>query len=211
MDILIVDDHPLFAYGLKELLSAEEKSWEIEIACSRKEALQKLASKPFKLTLLDLNLGDDCGIALTAELRDLHPALTIAILSANESSKDMMKCIENGAVGYLCKSSEPEDSTRAIRLLLKNGSYFPAHLLPMLIKTKSQGKTTKAAPFDSENLTPRQSEIMAQLRQGKSNKLIAFDLGITEGTVKLHVSAILNKLGLSSRSAVLANINQLHS
>jgi len=205
MDILIIDDHPVFSAGLRELLLAENSGLEIELCTNFKKACESINGSLPNLILLDLDLGGENGIELTAALLKLDPALKIAILSASESVEDMLACVENGAIGYITKSLDPDTLLKAIDLLCSSGSYFPSNLLPYLVsnQTKNEKKTYKLDIF-----TSRQIDVLECLKNGKSNKLIGYELGITEGTVKLHVSTILEKLKVNNRSeAIIASLN----
>lgn len=208
MDILIIDDHDLFSSGLIELLSSVDETLLVK-ACSSFSAAEKLLKNDLpNLILLDLDLGGECGIDLSLQIRGDYPSIKVAILSGNEDVDVMRQCVENGVVGYITKASPPEVFLKATELLLKDGSYFPSHLMPYLLSNASTApdeillKTSK-----EETLTPRQNEVLSFLKMGKSNKVIAHEMGISEGTVKLHVSTILNKLGVSNRSEAIAKTN----
>ena len=205
MDILIIDDHPVFSAGLRELLLAENSALKIELCTNFKKACESMHLSLPNLILLDLDLGGENGIELTAELLKVNPVLKIAILSASECVEDMRACVENGAIGYIAKSLDHDTLLKAIDLLSSSGSYFPSNLLPYLMnnKVKRERKT-----YGLDIFTSRQIEVLECLKNGKSNKLIGYELGITEGTVKLHVSSILEKLKVNNRSeAIIASLN----
>lgn len=208
MDILIIDDHALFSSGLIELLSSVDKTLAIGACSNFSDAINTLENNDPILVLLDLDLGGDCGIKLSKVIGSSYPGVKVAILSGNEDVDVMRQCVENGVVGYITKASPPEVFLKATELLLKDGSYFPSHLMPYLLSNASTApdeillKTSK-----EETLTPRQNEVLSFLKMGKSNKVIAHEMGISEGTVKLHVSTILNKLGVSNRSEAIAKTN----
>lgn len=207
MDILIIDDHALFASGLTELLLSTGKGYVVHSSASYALAKRILDSEPPKLVLLDLDLGDECGIEISKQIVQNHPNTKVAILSANEDVEIMKRCVLNGVVGYITKSSPPESFINAVQLLLKDGSYFPSHLLPSLLNQTSEADKPEPPvilePSSSTAFTPRQQEVLSYLKQGLSNKVIARQMGISEGTVKLHVSTILSKLGVANRSAAI--------
>lgn len=204
MKILIVDDHPIFSAGLRELLLADNSDLEIELCLNFKEARESVYAISPNLILLDLDLGGESGIDLTAQLLKLDSSLKIAIISASENVEDMRASVENGAIGYISKSLDPETLLKAIDLLCSTGSYFPSNLLPYLVNQTSQNARLN---FDRKLFTSRQLDVLKSLRNGSSNKHIACELGITEGTVKLHVSSILEKLQVRSRSEAIIKIS----
>lgn len=208
MDILIIDDHDLFSSGLIELLSSVDETLLVK-ACSSFSAAEKLLKNDLpNLILLDLDLGGECGIDLSLQIRGDYPSIKVAILSGNEDVHVMRQCVLNGVFGYITKSSPPDIFLKATELLLSGGSYFPSHLMPYLLESASMVQETPVLKsMQEESLTPRQKEVLSLLKLGKSNKFIAFEMGISEGTVKLHVSTILNKLGVSNRSEAIAKTN----
>ena len=204
MNILVVDDHPIFSAGLRELLLSVCPEVNVMLAKDYESASEQISKSTPLLVLLDIDLNGENGIELIEALHQQDKALKIAMLSASENVSDMRACIEKGAIGYIPKSLEPDTLLKAIEILSVSGSYFPTNLLPYLLNTNSshQSKLIQKGLF-----TVRQSEVVEYLKKGKSNKVIALDLGISEGTVKLHVSAILEKLQVSNRSEALIALN----
>lgn len=210
MDIVIIDDHVLFSSSLIELLSVVNDSLIVSSFSSYSSAQAALKRTLPKLILLDLNLGEECGVELSKVIAMEFPETKVAILSANEDLEVMCTCAMNGVVGYITKSAPPDTFIKAVQLLLEDGSYFPSYLLPALLKKHVNAETAVPKVEDPSlvsGLTPRQREVLGYLKQGMSNKLIAHNMNISEGTVKLHVSTVLNKLGVSNRSEAIVKVS----
>jgi two-component system nitrate/nitrite response regulator NarL len=203
MDILIVDDHQIFSLGLKELLLSEKPNLHIEQCANFKGACSHINSSSPTLILLDVDLGGENGIELIKDLHSLRSNLKIAILSGSESVTDMKASIENGAIGYITKSLDPDTLLKVVSLLYSTGSYFPSDLLPYLVENNNR---SSKSDLNLDIFTSRQLEVVTHLKKGISNKLIAYTLGISEGTVKIHISAILEKLSVTNRSAAIIKL-----
>jgi len=193
MNILLIDDHPLFrssvATVVKELgeniVSIEANSCEEAIKIINK-------SDSIDLILLDLNLGGMDGLSGLRLMRDADPSVPIVIISAVEDSAKIKKCINAGAMGYIPKSSSREIILNALRLVMSGGTYVPPHLFN---KPKSKNRNSTA-----DGLTLRQYEVLNLLVKGEENKEIAYKLGMAENTVRVHVAAILKLLGAKNRT-----------
>lgn len=209
MDILIIDDHPLFSSGLIELIKVTNENLSLSSCTSFEDAKPMLGQGDVRLVLLDLDLGEECGVDISIDIVEMYPNSRVAILSGNENIETMRQCVLNGVVGYIKKSSSPETLIQAINLLLADGSYFPANLLPYLLNANSESaqEAVRKVEGDEVQLTARQNEVLLLLRKGLSNKAMAYQMGISEGTVKLHVSTVLNKLGVSNRSEAIIKTN----
>ena len=198
MKILITDDHPLFLAGITLVL--EQLSDNIEVfEASSFEAAQDMMSRKqgFDLVLLDVELPGVNGIDGIQDLRTASPASPIVILSASESQSDIKRAIEQGAKGYIFKSSSPDVILNALRLVLAGGIYLPMAIF------KDESAAFEAIPLMNTNgkiLTPRQKEVLGLLVQGKSNKVIARELAIAENTVRVHVASLLKFLNVINRT-----------
>jgi DNA-binding NarL/FixJ family response regulator len=145
------------------------------------------------LLLMDLTMPGMEGLAALDTLTRRYPALPIVVLSASEERADMQSSLDSGALGFIPKSSTPAVMLQALRLVLAGGVYVPQALV--------QGLTApppELAPKRDE-LTPRQSAVLARVVEGKSNKAIASELGLTEATVKAHVTAVFKTLRVANR------------
>jgi two-component system nitrate/nitrite response regulator NarL len=205
MRVLIIDDHALFRVGLQGLL--EQRDIEVAGAVSSGEEGIKLAEEINPdIILLDLRMPDMGGLEVLQKLRENKSSIPVVMLTTSNEEADLIKSLRSGAQGYLLKDMEPDELVSALRDI-ENGKNVVAQDLTDALARMVQGETNvddDDGPFSE--LTPREMEILCLLADGQSNKLIARNLGISDGTVKLHVKAILRKLGIHSRveAAVIA-------
>jgi len=205
MRVLIIDDHALFRVGLQGLL--EQRGIEVaDAVASGIEGLQRAEELRPDIVLLDLRMPDMGGLEVLKKLREKEPGIPVVMLTTSNEETDLIKSLRSGAQGYLLKDMEPDELVSALRDI-ENGKNVVAQDLTDALARMVQGDAKVAdddGPFSA--LTPREMEILCLLAEGQSNKLIARNLGISDGTVKLHVKAILRKLGIHSRveAAVIA-------
>lgn len=205
MRVIIIDDHALFRGGLKGLL--EQRNIDVAgIAADGKEGIALAKDIQPDIILLDLRMPNMGGLEVLTILRNDLPSIPVVMLTTSNDESDLIKALRSGAQGYLLKDMEPEELVAALRDI-ENGKNVVAADLTDALARMVQGETTiddDEGPF--AELTPRETEILCLLAEGQSNKLIARNLGISDGTVKLHVKAILRKLGIHSRveAAVMA-------
>ena len=205
MRVIIIDDHALFRAGLKGLL--EQRSIEvIAVAANGEEGITFVKELKPDIILLDLRMPDMSGLDVLKTLRNDQITIPVVILTTSNEESDLIKALRSGAQGYLLKDMEPDELVGALRDIEKGKNVVARDLTDALARMV-QGETSiedDKGPF--AELTPREREILCLLAEGQSNKLIARNLGISDGTVKLHVKAILRKLGIHSRveAAVIA-------
>lgn len=207
MKILIVDDHPLIRQALPGVLRQLDEDGAILEAPDWPSAAALLAEHPdVNLILLDMHMPGVSGLEALSQLRDGHAGIVVA-LSAADDRETVLEAIERGAAGFIPKSSSNEVMVSALRLVLSGGVYLPPEILDHARSTApAPGRANVARPGLADlGLTERQLEVLALIVQGKPNKLICRELGLAEGTVKIHVSAILKALKVTSRTqAVIA-------
>ncbi|MET1254432.1 two-component system response regulator NarL [Aliikangiella maris] len=207
--ILLVDDHPMLRKGVAQLISLEDNLEVIAEANSGEEAITSaLASSP-DLILLDLNMKGPSGIDTLISLRRAGTKSKIIIFTVSDNEADVLQALKFGVDGYLLKDSEPEELIEKINLALDGNLVFSAPLTQIMARSLQSGDKKKINLIDK--LTQRELEILKFIADGKSNKVIANNLGITEATVKVHVKNLLKKLGLKTRveAAVWAVENKL--
>ena len=199
-NIILIDDHSLFVSAIKELFEVLLPSTNIFIFTDAFKARHFLKSKSVSvdLILLDLTLKNANGFEVMKRLRSEFPNTPVALLTASEEVKDVRKCFKLGGQGFISKSLSPEATIQAVNLMLSGEKYIPSFFL-------SQSASSKLR-FNDNRLTARQAEVLEELKLGAPNKLIAKNLGITEGTVKIHVSAILKLFKLKNRTEVAINL-----
>jgi len=205
--VLLIDDHTLFRVGLEGLLSTRG----IEILASVNtgiDAVELVKKLNPDIVLLDMRMPGIDGLGVLSMLRDVYDTLPVVMLTTSTDENDLVTSLKNGAQGYLLKDMEPDELVIALRDIVNGKTVVAPDLAPILARAV-QGKTeiqnkSEDSPFAI--LTPREAEILALLAEGLSNKGIARNLGISDGTVKLHVKAILRKLEVHSRveAAVMA-------
>jgi two-component system nitrate/nitrite response regulator NarL len=205
MNVLLIDDHTLFRLGLKNLLERSGINV-IAAASTGQEGLDMAQDVNPDVILLDMRMPDMDGLEVLKKLRDTGVTVPISMLTTSNEERDLVESLRNGAQGYLLKDMDPEDLVAALHNIVKGETVVAPQLAGTLARAL-QGKSDemeKKTPLSS--LTPRELEIIEHLAIGQSNKVIARELGITDGTVKLHVKAILRKLEVSSRveAAVIA-------
>lgn len=202
MRILLIDDHTLFRDALSEVLGQLSEDLTLFSAGTADEARAAVAYySELDLVLLDLYLpgARDCSL-----VRDLGAALIsvpIVVVTASERPEDVRASLDSGAAGYIPKTMRSQDLLTALRQVLAGDIYVPASLLAaMRSRATAAVPTALALPGDANALTGRQMEVLSLLAQGFSNKVIARKLDLSEGTVKLHVSAILRALASHNRT-----------
>ncbi|MFO1324928.1 MAG: response regulator transcription factor [Burkholderiales bacterium] len=201
MKILVVDDHPLILHALSQVLPGIGTDLTILGAADRDETFTQLARhRDCALVLLDLALPGAHGLAMLAELRASYPRLPIVVLSATHDRPTIGAALAAGARGFIAKTSDPAALLDAVRTVLAGGQHVTRDIAP------TRTTVVDGVSIDVLGLTQRQSEVMLLLAQGKPNKLICRDLRLSEGTVKVHVSAILKALNVHSRSQVIVEL-----
>ena len=207
LKVILIDDHTLFRAGLEGLLASRG----IEIIASISSGTDCIPlikeNKP-DVVLLDMRMPDMDGIAILKLLRDNKLEMPISILTTSTDEADLVESLRAGAQGYLLKDMDPDALVIALRDIVEGKTVVAPDLAPILAKAVKgkDGSITDVEPSPFDDLTPRETEILGLLAEGQSNKAIARNLGISDGTVKLHVKAILRKLNVHSRveAAVMA-------
>jgi len=206
--LVVVDDHPLFRRGLISLLSQDERFSVVGEAGDIGEALRLLGSATPDVMLLDNHLPGVKGVDAIPSLKQSHESLRILMLTVSEDEDDLAKALQNGADGYLLKTSESDQLCNAIVKVYEGQSVVSPDMMTKLVSALRQpntpdGKTTPTPLADPvqnlEVLSPREKEIFLLIAKSLSNKQIARDLDIAETTVKIHIQHIFKKLDLTSR------------
>lgn len=205
--IVIADDHPLVRDALRQTIAQDMASAVFHEAASLAEAetgIRGLGSPD--LVLLDLHMPGMRGFTGLAYLRSQFPETPVAMISASTDSRIMRQAIDFGASGFIPKSAPTDDIRSAVREILAGNSWLPADTndVPDTAAEDAQLAARLA------NLTPQQLRVLGMLSDGKLNKQIAYDLDISEATVKSHVSAILQKLDVNSRTQAVILAGRLN-
>lgn len=195
--IMMVDDHPLLRKGLGQLLELEDELMVVGEASSGQEAIDKALLLEPDLITLDLNMQGMDGLETLKIMRDKGIDARIIMLTVSDNDEDVVEAIRCGADGYLLKDMEPEDIIDKLKEATLGRMVLSAKLTEIL--ATALRKPEKAGSRALASLTSREYEILKLIAKGMSNKLIARELDISDGTVKVHVKHFLKKLNLRSR------------
>jgi len=194
--ILIVDDHPLFIEALEQVIQATFPNAAVSKASSIEMARGVLDKENrVELVLLDLSMPGTRGLEGVIELRRRYPKLPIVIVSALEDPRIISEVMQCGAAGFISKSTRGGDLSRALQDVMEGSVVLPKGYQPPAEVSPSSDLAARIA-----TLTPQQVRVLQMLRQGLLNKQIAFELDVGETTIKAHVSEILRKLKVNSRT-----------
>ncbi|MGB0221266.1 MAG: response regulator [Sinimarinibacterium flocculans] len=199
MKILLVDDHELFREGIKLLLANLAESCEFAEAAELASALQLAAQQRFDIVLLDFRLPGPSGFEALAALRLAAEAASIVVLSGEDDPALIRRVIDEGAAGFIPKASSHAMMMAALRLIIAGGTYLPPHVLSIDARPENDGGNDSEAPTTA-HLTERQRETLRLTMQGKSNKVIAREMDVSEATVKAHLAAAFRALGVHNRT-----------
>lgn len=235
MRVLLIDDHPLILAALQTVIQGLGEDVQVLGADSAAQARDTLkARQDFDLVLLDLNLGDASGFDVLEEFRSQYPSLPVVVISASDRASDVIRAIDQGAMGFIPKRTGNDVLAQALKLVMSGGIYVPPMSLgsdapaepePVAVAESaapagnsklhqvqalaSQAGYQTTAGLESLQLTPRQTDVLALLLQGKPNKIIARELGVSVETIKDHVAAVLKALGVSSRTQAVLAVGQM--
>lgn len=206
---LIIDDHPLFREALINAIRSVQPGSDISEAASLSEAVQLLdATELFDLALLDLRIPDTEGYFGLLDLRARYPRLPVAVVSGHEDPRIIRDVVSYGAAGFIPKSVRKQELTRAIQLVLEGEIYLPPNY-ETPAEEDPDAVERKALLTRLSQLTPQQLRVTHMLRDGLLNKQIAHQMNVGETTVKAHVSEVLRKLGVNTRTQVVIELSKL--
>ncbi len=202
MRILLVDDHDLFREGLKYLLPVLDDKVQYFEAGSLAAALDFADEAPVDLILLDYYLPGVIGLEALSQCRERFESATLVVLSGEEDVRVIRSLVEHGAAGFIPKSSSREELISALKLVLAGGTYLPRAALGPLPAVKQPGAEQASGSRNDMvmHLSRRQFEVLMRAVQGKSNKIIAKELNISDHTVKAHLSVAYRTLGVRNRT-----------
>lgn len=214
MRVLLIDDHALFREGLAELL--KRRGIDTAAAADGRDGVRQASAFAPDVILLDLRMPEVDGLQTLSQLQRERVTAPVVMLSTSHLRDDLAAALRGGAKGYLLKDMEPDALVDALRRAAAGHTVVAPDLAPALaelVKRDGGDGDDAGRPPRFSELTPRELEILRHLSEGRSNKIIARHLGISDGTVKLHVQSVLRKLGVRSRveAAVLAVENGLRA
>jgi DNA-binding NarL/FixJ family response regulator len=196
--VLIVDDHPIMRVGITAIINGREDMVTVAQAATGEDAVQLFDRHRPDVTLMDLRLPGMSGVDAIRTIRKRHPQACFVVLTTYEGDEDIFQALEAGARAYIIKGMPHEALVDALRKVHAGGRFLPAPVSRAL-----------ASRTPSSYLSPREREVLQLLARGESNKMISRHLGISEATVKCHVSVILLRLQVEDRTqAVVAALQR---
>ena len=207
MKVLIADEQSLFRDGLTLRLKEINQNIDILQSSSLTETLQILSAEPnTDILILDIDLAGFSAEETIKNIQNISPSAKIIAISSSEDVHNIKNILSLGAKGYIPKRSDSNILSGALKLILDGGTYIP----PIMLKTDSISKSTSPTlPPLKKNLTNRQSQVLDLIAQGKSNKQIAYDMGVSEATVKLHINALLRSLKVNNRTQAVITAQKM--
>lgn len=194
--VVVADDHPLYRAALRGAVEAASPGAEVPEAGTFEELLAAVEAGGADLVLLDLGMPGAEGLSGLLVLRAAHPSVPVMVVSGTDDRATVRRCLDFGASGFVPKTAGAAETRRAIREVLRGETPVPADLG----EPGEEDREGAAVAQRLASLTPQQARVMGRLSRGLLNKQIAFELGVSEATIKAHVSAILQKLGVDSRT-----------
>lgn len=196
--VMVVDDHPIVCLGLATMIDSQQDMTVVAQANDGRTAVERFEEQLPDVTLMDLRMPEQSGVDAIRAIRVKHPAAVFIVLTTYQGDEDIHKAMAAGAQGYLLKGMPHNDLLDAIRRVRAGSQYLPAAV-----------RDSIANRLPSSALSPRELQILELIVKGLSNRQIADKLGITEGTVKWHVNAILGRMNVSDRTqAAVAALNR---
>ena len=200
--VVLADDHVLMRKGLRKILEMEEDIEVIGEASNGEEAMREVMNKKPQVLLLDINMPKLNGIEVTKVLKNKNIDLKIVILTIYDDREYLLELIKLGISGYILKDIEPHGLIEAVRSASRGETYIQPNLTQALVDEYNRLTQPVSSQGSRKNLTPREKEVVKYIAEGMSNGEISQKLGISDKTVKNHVSSILRKLGLMDRTQV---------
>lgn len=207
LNIIIADDHPLFRNALRQALSAsfDNTNW---FEADSAEALQQVLDGKavlYDLVLLDLQMPGSHGYSTLIHLRSHYPELPVMVISAHEDINTISRAIHYGGSGFIPKSASMDTLKEALTAVLYGDIWLPkgTNLIPI------EDDATDQMASKLSDLTPQQYKVLQMFAEGLLNKQIAYDLGVSEATIKAHATAIFRKLGVRNRTQAVIALQQL--
>jgi len=195
--VLVIDDHPLFRKGAEQLISLDEDFELAGEATNGERGVELTRQLKPDVVLLDLNMQDMDGIAVLKQLKAKEHEPVVIMLTVSNAEDDIIAALRCGADGYLLKDMEPEEILIKLRRAIGGQTVLDESISTLLANVLRN--ENRSSPLNQIEFTSREKQIVSLIAEGKSNKAIARELGISDGTVKVHVKNVLRKLNLSSR------------
>jgi DNA-binding NarL/FixJ family response regulator len=203
LTIVIADDHPLFRNALRQALgqSLPSVSWHEADSAIALDAVLETHHQECDLILLDLQMPGSHGYSTLIHLRSHYPSLPVVVISAHEDASTISRAIHYGSCGFIPKSASLETLGLALNTVLMGDIWLPEGFVPQVVDSNNKDHVANKL----SQLTPQQYRVLQMFAEGRLNKQIAYDFGVSEATIKAHATAIFRKLGVRNRTqAVIA-------
>jgi len=203
----VADDHPLFRNAILEVMKRDYPDSIVAESMDLDSTIKGLEKNDeTDLLLLDLHMPGSQDLFGLIMVREKFPSIPVAIISADEDSSTINRAMGHGASGYIPKSCSPQLIHEAVRTMLDGGRWVPEVFRNSLTPVDEEEKDLAAK---IATLTPQQYRVLCYLREGWLNKQIGYELGITEATIKAHITAIFRKLGISNRTQAVIMLSKM--
>jgi len=207
MKVLITDEQSLFRDGLSLRLRQINQDITVIQSSTIEEMKKILSSEPdIDFIILDISPTELNAGEIINKIKTSHPNTKIVVISSSEETRNIKKILSFGVKGYIPKRLDSNILSGALKLILDGGTYIPPELLE---NTNSSNSNTNASNILQKSLTNRQSQVLDLIAQGKSNKQIAYDMGVSEATVKLHINALLRSLKVNNRTQAVITAQKM--
>lgn len=196
--VVLADDHPMFRFGLEAVLAQSDAVEVLATASSGAELVHAVRDHRPDVVITDLSMPDLDGVAATRQLLEMQPDLGVLVLTMHEDDEHLFAALRAGARGYLVKGAEADEIVRAVLAVAEGGAVYGASVARRVVASHTQPPAPTAAFPD---LTPRERDVLGLIAAGSRNHDIAAQLGMSEKTVRNHVSQVLLKLQVPDRTA----------
>jgi DNA-binding NarL/FixJ family response regulator len=197
--VILADDHPVFASGLRAVIDAEPDLTVLSVAATGRDAVRLATEQQPDVAVLDITMPDGDGLWVCGQLQAAGLATRVLILTMSDDEENVLAALRAGAYGYTLKGSGPDEIVAAVRAVARGEALFGAGIAAQMLS--HFGRSATSAPFPQ--LTERETEVLALLASGKDNAGVAHRLGVSAKTVRNHVSNIITKLHVSDRSGAI--------
>jgi DNA-binding NarL/FixJ family response regulator len=192
INVLVVDDHAIVRHGLRQLFETTDDIVMVGEATDGEQAIAMVRDRTPGLVLMDLSMPGLDGIEATRRIVEEHPGIAVVVLTSFGEKNRILSALDAGAVGYLLKHMDPEEILEAVRAVAEGGAPLDPKVARVLLEARAQ-------PQPAADLTQREREVLQLLADGLPNKQIALRLGITERTVKAHLTSVFQAIGVTDR------------
>ena len=197
--LILADDHPVFASGLRAVLDAEPDLTVLSVATTGRDAVRLATEQQPDVAILDITMPDGDGLWVCSQLRAAGLSTRALILTMSDDEENVLAALRAGAYGYTLKGAGPDEIVAGVRAVARGEALFGAGIAARMLE--HFGRSAVASPFPQ--LTERETEVLGLLASGKDNAGVARRLGVSAKTVRNHVSNIITKLHVSDRSGAI--------